>query len=156
MFRRLLWPMRYLGAWWQIDKYPRDMAVEQRQNVNRCCLQVVGAVSERAPFTADTIGAVPQRYGVYRIYENDQLRYVGRSRKLRTGLRQHRSAAVGQHHPKPQLGDLICSGQAQIEWYTCPRGLYWWMECYDILELDPTWNGGRSDEEESVDISNGQ
>ena len=156
MFGRLLWPIRYLRAWWQIEKYPRDMPVEQRQHAYRCCLQVVGAVSETAAFTEDTIGAAPQRYGVYRIYENDQLRYVGRSRQLRTRLRQHWGAAVGQYHPIPQLGDLIYSGQAQLEWYTCPRGLYSWMESCEILEMDPSWNGGKSDEEASVGISNGQ
>ncbi len=156
MFRRLLWPMRYLRALWQTDKYPRYMAVEQRQHAYQRCLQVVGAVSERAPFTEDTIGAARERYGVYRIYENDQLRYVGRSKQLRTRLGQHWSAAVGQYHPIPQLGNLICSGQAQLEWYTCPWDLHRWMESYEILVRQPSWNGGRSDEEASVDISNGQ
>ena len=58
MFRRLLWPIRYLRAGWQtLLEYPRGMAIEKRQHAYRCCLQVVGAVSERAPFTEGTIRA---------------------------------------------------------------------------------------------------
>jgi hypothetical protein len=131
----------FFAAW----KYPDQMSAEQRQraiDLIKKCAELDGLdtfVSDRYEFSSEIIEKAPRERGVYRIYEGNELKYIGAScRSIQDRLSKHyysgRNFAAGNVDKARNKGlaDLIASGRAIVEWYVCPFA--GWVEDYELTE----------------------
>ena len=91
------------------------------------------SLSPRRKLTREILPSVPRTRGVYRLYQGDQLTYVGVAcESLHRRLRQHWNASHRDNPPDRELAEFIRAGRASAEWYVTP--LPGWMEDYELTQ----------------------
>jgi len=93
------------------------------------------SVALRVPLTREAVRQLPKNGGVYRVYEGDELRYIGVSgRNIRRRLRRHvRRSEESDWIERRELYLLISSG-ANFEYYLTPYP--GWMEDHELTAYD--------------------
>jgi hypothetical protein len=112
-FRATITYVRVLIATW---KYPEKMSVEQRQRTVVLIKRLAEldrldtSVSGRYEFSPGTIDKVPYMRGVYRIYEGNELKYIGAScTDIQWRLRQHYYASRDIDKASIPKKGIICA-----------------------------------------------
>jgi len=133
-------PVAYVRTLIATFKYPEHMSIKQRQKAIELIMKLAKlygldtSVSDRCHLSPESISQVAQARGVYRIYEETELQYIGASgTDIQWRLKRHYYESRNIHKARNKgLADLIASGRASLEWYVCPFA--GWMEEYELTE----------------------
>jgi hypothetical protein len=138
MRRWLLLPVVYATAFLRtmlVDA--RDTSSKRRHKTARQVTRLAelrrwdSLSSSRCECSVTTIRTAPPVPGVYRIYDGDELVYIGATTR-KGGLRERLKDHLKGQEPNKDLADFLASGKASVEWYACQAP--GWMEDYELTE----------------------
>ena len=87
------------------------------------------------------IDSLPERPGVYFLYENDNLLYIGRSSDIKTRIKNHVSVNKNiNHHREPSHIDYVIHRVTKVEVHEYNNDDLPWIELFYICKLKPILN----------------
>lgn len=84
---------------------------------------------------------LPQKPGIYFLYESEDLLYVGKSKNIKTRIKAHISTNKNiTNKVEPSHIDYVFHRVTQIEFYEYPEEDLPWIELFFICKLRPILN----------------
>jgi hypothetical protein len=134
----------YIRVFFGTLEYARYMSPERRQKVAKLVKELATLrgwdiyASDRREYSFYDIEAAPQKDGIYRIFDGDELVYVGAAWGER-GLRARLKAHLWESESNTDLATFLASGDATLDWYLCQ--VAGWMEDYELTEHQTMYGG---------------
>jgi hypothetical protein len=139
MRRWLLLPVVYVAAYLRsalVDA--RDTSSKRRYKTAQGIIRLAelrrwdSLSSPKCEYSVTTVRMAPTAPGVYRVYDGDELVYIGATTRKEEGLRGRLKDHLRGSKSDRELADFIASGEASVEWYACQAP--GWLEDYELIE----------------------
>ena len=128
-------PVFSIAVWANTGLHPRKYKPTKRRAVAREVRKLTRMsgsspkIAMKLPYNLESISHAPKSGGVYRVYSETEIRYIGASQNIQKRLGDH---IIDSHNEG--LMKFIETGDALVDWYQI---LYFaWMERFELVEFE--------------------